>query len=103
MPPLSKSLMNHPVMDASAMLQSALCMVIVMALAGCGSAAGSARDDPQLQVDEPTCYRDAKSEYESAGASQSPNAAMLNIGASLAAKDNGFGKCVPAAGEKKIN
>jgi hypothetical protein len=101
---LDQTLNNHPVMDASAMLQPALCMVIVMGLAGCGSAIGSARDDPQQQMEEPTCYRDTKSEYEAAGASQSPNAGLLNIGASLAAKDNGFGKCVPAAGERsKIN
>jgi hypothetical protein len=82
------------------MLQSALSMVSVMALAGCGSPAGSARDDRQLQMAEPTCYRDTKSEYEAAGASQSPNAALLNIGASLAARDNALGKCLPAAGER---
>jgi hypothetical protein len=87
-------------MDVSAMLQSALSMVIVIAIAGCGSAIGSARGDSQHPMDEPACYRDTKSEYEAAGASQSPNAALLNIGASLAAKDNAFGKCVPAAGEK---
>jgi hypothetical protein len=97
---LDQTLMNHSVMDASAMLQSALCMVFVMALAGCGFATGSARGDPQPQVEEPTCYRDTKSEYEAAGASQSPNTALLNIGASLAAKDNALGKCVPAAGEE---
>jgi hypothetical protein len=85
--------------EASAMLQSALCMLIVTALAGCGSATGSARDDRQLLMDEPACYRDTKSEYEAAGASQSPNAAMLKIGASLAARDNALGKCLPAAGE----
>jgi hypothetical protein len=90
-------------MDASAMLQSALCMIFVMALAGCGMATGSARGDPQSRMDEPTCYRDTKSEYEAAGASQSPNTALLNIGASLAAKDNGFGKCLPATGEKSQN
>lgn len=92
------------IMDASAMLQSALCMVFVLALAGCGMATGGVRGDPQPQVAEPTCYRDTKTEYEAAGASQSPNTALLNIGASLAAKDNGFGKCLPAADEKnRIN
>jgi len=82
------------------MLRSALCIFMVVTLAGCGSATGSARGDPEVQVDEPACYRDAKSEYEAAGASQSPNAALLNIGGSLAARDNGFGKCVPTGGER---
>jgi hypothetical protein len=96
--------MNRPVVDVSAMVHSALCIVIVIALAGCSSAAGSARGGPELQVEEPTCYRQAKTEYEAAGASQSPNAALLNIGAALVAKDNTFEKCAPAGGGKtKIN
>jgi hypothetical protein len=97
---LHQTLMNRLVLDASAMLQTALCMVIVMALAGCNFTTGSARRDPERQVEEPTCYRDAKSEYEAAGASQSPNAAFLNIGAALVSKDNAFEKCAPAGGGK---
>jgi hypothetical protein len=100
---LHQTRMNQRIVDASAMLQSALCMVIMLALAGCGSpgsAAGSTRNDPGLKVDEPACYRDARSEYEAAGASKTPNAALLDIGAALASRDNGLEKCVPAVSGK---
>ena len=71
-----------------------------MALAGCVSATGSARSDPEAQMQEPTCYRDTKSEYEAAGASQNPNAALLNIGGDLGSRDNVLEKCMPAAGAR---
>ena len=104
---LHQTLIKRSVVDVSAMLQSVLCIVFVMALAGCGfssSTTGNAHGDSELQAEEPTCYREAKSEYEAAGASQSPNAALLNIGAALAFKDNAFEKCAPAAdGKNKIN
>jgi hypothetical protein len=83
-----RALITRPVAHRSAVLQSGLFMVMAIALAGCGSAIGGGRADPETQIDEPTCYREAKSEYEAAGASQNPNAGMLNIGAALAAKDN---------------
>jgi hypothetical protein len=95
-----------PVEDASAMLRSAFCMVIVMALVGCGSigsTSGSAHGDSELQA-EPTCYRDTKSEYEAVGANQSPNAALLNIGAALTSNDNAFENCASSGRAKnKVN
>ncbi len=101
---LRETLMNQPVEDATARLPSALCIVILMALGGCGASAGSARGDSELQVQEPACYRNTKSEYEAAGTSQSPNAALLDIGAALATNDNTLQKCLPAGGGRnKVN
>jgi hypothetical protein len=96
-----QTLMNHPVVNAAAILQSALCMAILIAVAGCNSGS-SANGNPrgESQVEEPTCYRDAKSEWESAGVSQNPNAALLNIGGELASKDETFEKCMPAGGAR---
>jgi hypothetical protein len=96
-----QALMNHTVVNMAAILQSALCMVIVIAVAGCNSGS-SANGNPrgESQVEEPTCYRDVKSEWESAGVSQNPNAALLNIGGELASKDETFEKCMPTGGAR---
>jgi hypothetical protein len=98
---LHQTLMNRPVVNAAAILQFALRIAIVIAVAGCnsgGSTNGNSRGESQ--VEEPTCYRDVKSEYESAGVSQNPNAALLNIGGELASKDETFEKCVPTGGAR---
>lgn len=76
-------------------------LVVVLTLAGCsigGPAAGSA-GDPRL-MEGPNCYREAKSEYEAAGTSQNPNAALMNIGSELGARENPFERCSSAAGSK---
>jgi hypothetical protein len=86
-----------------ALLQSALGMVVVMALAGCSATPGSTRGQSDSQTEGPACYRETKSQYEAAEAGQSPNAALLNIAAALASKDNAFENCVPATGANKNN
>ena len=58
--------------DASRMLQCTLAIIIAVALSGCGtgmSPSGGARDDPEAHMEEPACYREAKSNYEAAGTS----------------------------------
>lgn len=96
-----QTLMNRPAVDAPAILQAALCITIVIALAGCSTAASTAANARgESQVEEPTCYRDAKSEYEAGGVSRDPNVALLNIGGELVSKDDAFEKCVPTGGGK---
>ena len=98
---LYRSLMNRRSVDASAMLQSTFSMIIVLAHAGCGAGSftsGSARGDAEFQLERAACYREAKLNYEAAGAGPDPNAALMNIGAALIAKDNAFEQCTPARG-----
>jgi hypothetical protein len=74
-------------------------VIIVLALTGCSasvSPSGSAGGDPVSRMEEPACYREAKSSYEAAGTSSDPNAALVNIGAALSARDSVFDRCTPA-------
>jgi hypothetical protein len=100
---IRQSVIDRPAVDASEILRSACSIIVVLALAGCGagtSTAGSGHADPEVQM-ETACYQKAESDYEAAGIGPNPNAALMNIGAALTAKDNAFEQCVRARGGKQ--
>ena len=78
-----------------AMLQFALSVALVMGLAGCAAGNFAPQGNPESRMDGPACYRDTKANYEAAGTGPDPNAALVNIGAGLMAKDDAFEHCVP--------
>jgi hypothetical protein len=91
--------------DESEMPRFTFPAIVVLGLAGCAPGsfnAGGAYNDPQFRMEEPACYRETKSNYEAAGTGPDPNAALLNIGAALIAKDNALGLCTSARGREQI-
>jgi hypothetical protein len=72
-----------------------------MGLAGCATGTFAAQGNPETRMDGPACYRETKATYEAAGTGPDPSAALVNIGARLMAKDDGFEHCVPAGGREQ--
>jgi hypothetical protein len=98
---LLQLLINRQSVDASKMLKAAFCIIVASAVAGCAAdsfTAGTAHGDAEFRMQGPACYRQAKSNYEAAGASPDPNAALMNIGAALSAKDDAFEQCTLTPG-----
>jgi hypothetical protein len=84
------------------MLQFAVSVSLVMGLTGCAAGNFASHGNPESRMDGPACYRETKANYEAAGTGPDPNAALVNIGTGLMAKDDGFEHCVPAAGREQI-